>query len=93
MFDLKPLCILYKLFTHNLTKYKEVEYKTMISGMCELNEFKFLNLQDLVERGFFLKLSMGNIPTSIWSIFFCYSFLIFRIEILFLVCRRKIIIF
>jgi len=92
MFDLKPLCILYKLFTYNLTKYKEMKYKPMISSMCELNEFKFLNLQDLVESVFF-KLSMGNVPTSIWSVFFCYLFLIFRIEILFLVCRRKIIIF
>ena len=25
MFSLKPFCILYKLFSHNLTKYKEVK--------------------------------------------------------------------
>jgi len=36
MFNLKYFCILYKLFTHILTKYKEVKYKTMIFGMCEL---------------------------------------------------------
>ena len=51
MFNLKPFCTLYKLFAHNLTIYKEVKYKTMIFGMCEINYFKFLNLQDLIERG------------------------------------------
>jgi len=51
MFSIKPFCILYQLFTHNLTKYKEVKYKTMIFGICELNDFKFLNLLDLIEGG------------------------------------------
>lgn len=36
---------------------------------------------------------MGHTHTSIWSVFSCYYFLIFLIEIFFLVCRRKIIIF
>ena len=52
MFNLKTFCIMYKLFTHNITKFKEVKYKTTIFGICELNYFKFLNLQDLIERGF-----------------------------------------
>jgi hypothetical protein len=86
MFNLKPLFILYKLFTHNLTKYKEVTYKTMIFGMCELNELKFLNLQDLFERGV-LNSHWGTYPFQ-FGAYFSVLFLIFRKGILFLVCRK-----